>query len=162
MIDLYGLPADFPGRESVPPALPAAGRARQHEAALASDIAARLGPLPVGRRLIPYLPLHEFEALLFSDPPAFAAAFPDRPDAIKPLQAIRDGFSDPEAIDDGPTTAPSKRLLGILPGYEKSVAGILSAQRIGLATLRRECRHFDAWVTRLSALPHEGPSPGNL
>jgi hypothetical protein len=38
---------------------------------------AHLGDRPLSRRLLPYIQLHEFEALLFSDPSAFLEAFPD-------------------------------------------------------------------------------------
>jgi hypothetical protein len=39
-----------------------------------------------------------------------------------------------------------------LPAYEKPVAGVLIAQRIGLAAMRRECPHFNEWVNRLPTL----------
>ena len=106
----------------------------------------------MSRRLIPYIQLHEFEGLLFSEPTGFLEAFPGGQSLVDRLTAIRMQFSSPEDIDDGAATAPSKRILDIAPEYEKPVAGILIAQRIGLAVIRRECRHFDDWVARLLAL----------
>jgi hypothetical protein len=161
MLDLYGLPLDFPGLANLPPNLDAHERVAGLEAELAADLVRRLGTLPASRRLLPYIQLHEFEALLFSDPTAFLEAFPGEQSLVDRLTTIRTQFSNPEDIDDGFATAPSKRILDIAPEYEKPVAGILIAQRIGLTVIRRECRHFDEWVARLLALAKETihPSP---
>lgn len=154
MIDYFRLPTDFPGRGTSSPTLTSRQRVNQLEQALIDDITGRLGDLTVSSRLIPYIQLHEFEALLFSDPNAFLQAFPEDQEAVNKLTAIRSQFSCPEDIDKGPTTAPSKRILNILPDYQKTVAGILIAQRIGLATIRSACPHFDEWLTRLIRLGH--------
>jgi Domain of unknown function (DUF4276) len=149
MIDLYRLPINFPGRGSVPLTVAAHDRVARLEAELSKDMIARLSDLPVSRRLIPYIQLHEFEALLFSDPSAFLEAYPGNQMAVERLKAIRAQFHSPEEIDETPGGAPSKRILGVLPDYQKPVAGLLVAQRIGLAEIRRECRHFNDWLTRL-------------
>ena len=73
--------------------------------------------------------MHEFEALLFSDTAAFAEAFPGQTAVLRELAAIRAAFPDPEAIDNSPQTAPSKRILRLLPNYQKPVAGLLIAQK---------------------------------
>jgi len=99
--------------------------------------------------LIPYIQLHEFEALLFSDPSAFLEAFPGNQRAVDRLTAIRARFRNPEEINLIPGKAPSKRILDVLPDYQKPVAGMLIAQRIGVARIRQECRHFDEWLSRL-------------
>jgi hypothetical protein len=152
MIDLYRLPTNFPGRDSVVPHLSALQRVERLETELADDVGRRLSGLRVASRFIPYIQLHEFEALLFSDVTAFAEAFPSQQAVIPELVAIRNRFRSPEDIDDGPDTCPSKRILDIARTYQKSVAGPLITQRIGLTRIRRECAHFDAWVTRLIAL----------
>lgn len=154
MIDLYRLPTNFPGRSSVPLTVAAHVRAARLEAELSMDMVARLGDLPVSRRLIPYIQLHEFEALLFSDPSAFLEAFPGNQTAVERLTAIRAQFQNPEEIDDAPGNGPSRHILDILPDYQKPVAGPLIAQRIGLASIRRECQHFDDWLSRIIAAAH--------
>jgi len=53
----------------------------------------------------------------------------------------------PEFINDGPETAPSKRLLKALPAYKKVVDGPAIAQSIGIQRLRGP--HFSHWLTRL-------------
>jgi hypothetical protein len=140
MIDLYALPGDFPGFEDCAKLSQTVDRAECLEQRLAQDLD--------HRQFIPYIQLHEFEALLFSDVSQFEIDFPG---AIEKLKTIRGQFQTPEEIDDGPDTAPSKRILKVLPDYEKPVSGPAIAKRIGLSTLRRECRHFDRWIERIEA-----------
>ena len=99
-------------------------------------------------RFIPFVMMHEFEALLFSycELLLSGSASPSSPNGS---QAIRDAFGSPEEIDDSPDTAPSKRILALIPGYQKPLTGTLAALEIGLATMRVECPHFDEWLKRL-------------
>lgn len=141
MIDLYGLPSDFPGfTESRRLADPIA-RVKFLEAKFADDMA--------HQRFVPYIQLHEFEALLFSDPQSFSLAFPSIGAEVAKLEAIRRQFATPELIDDGPDTCPSKRICEILPQYVKPSSGPLIVNRIGLARLREECPHFAEWLDSL-------------
>jgi hypothetical protein len=155
LIDLYRFPQDFPALPDLHPGLAGTVRADWLQVRLAADIAHRLGGLPIAQRLLPHIQVHEFEALLFADPAAFAEAFPERPDALAALQAIRSGFPCPEDIDhDQP---PSERILALLPDYRKPVAGLLIAQRIGIETMRQHCPRFDLWLAQLLGL---GSPPG--
>ena len=63
------------------------------------------------RHFIPYVQLHEFEGLLFSDVTALCRMIPDCTDRQRQLlmDVCRD-YANPEQINDGPQTAPSKRL----------------------------------------------------
>lgn len=151
MVDLYALPDDFPGWKTIPVAANALEKVVHLENEFREDIAKRMGSLPVSRRFIPYIQLHKFEALLFSDTICFKEAFPDSASAIAQLSEVRRAFPGPEHINDSPLTAPSKRILDIFPDYQKTVAGILIAQRIGLARIRSECQHFNDWLDRLVA-----------
>ena len=103
-------------------------------------------------RFIPFVTMHEFEALLFSDCERFARGI-GQPEMTSPLQEIRNAFSNPEEIDDSPDTAPSKRVIALIPGYQKPLMGTLAALEIGLVAMRTECPHFDAWVKRLETRP---------
>jgi len=60
-------------------------------------------------------------------------------------------FATPEAIDDSPQLAPSKRIEALMPLYRKPLMGP-AAQRIRLATIRKECLHFGDWLERLERL----------
>lgn len=142
LIDLYALPADFPGYQDNA-GLPAHRRAGALERAMRTDIDEA--------RLIPNLLVHEFEALLFSDIAALKPILPQHGDAIDRLSATAAHFESPEHINDSPQTAPSKRLLA-LPGYQKSLHGSLVAQNIGLDSMRRHCSHFNAWCHRIEQL----------
>lgn len=101
-----------------------------------------------------YVQKHEFESLLFSDVQVFADYFPEIPEAVEKFLAIRKQFDTPEDINDGRETAPSKRIEQcLLPDkFQKSVAGPILAEDIGLSTMRKECRRFNRWVARLEAL----------
>ena len=101
---------------------------------------------------IPYVMMHEFEAMLFSNCDSFARAI-GRSDLIDDFQAIRDDFTAPEEINDCRETAPSKRIEALHPAYQKPTMGVLAAQSIGLEAIRNECPHFAAWLHRLETPP---------
>ena len=103
-------------------------------------------------RVIPYVQMHEFEALLFSDISKFELHKNWNNKAEKQLQRICDAFKTPEDINDSAQTAPSKRLDDIFPGYSKISDGLLIAKDIGLAKIRQKCRLFDEWIDQLEKL----------
>jgi hypothetical protein len=135
--------------------LPVAEKARCVEEAVLADLTAAMGSRFDIRRFVPFVVMHEFEALLFSDCAAFSRGI-GRPDLESGLQGIRDQFATPEEIDDSPVTAPSKRVEGLVPGYEKPLLGLLAILEIGLGRIRAECPHFDGWVTRLEGQGRRG------
>ena len=145
MFDLYRLPNDFPGYADAAEAPDPYERVGILEAALSEVID--------DNRFIPYIQLHEFEALLFADPQKLETQFPDRPSAIQQLVEMVGALGSPELVDDGPTTAPSKRITAALPEYEsrKASAGPIVAAKIGLPVLQSQCRHFREWLERLIA-----------
>lgn len=103
-------------------------------------------------RVFAYVQRHEFEALLFSDVSAFARV-PDIPrNAASALAGVRAQFASPEDINDSPDTAPSKRILGAFPNYDKVADGSDVAAGVGIEAMRRECPRFAAWLTRLESL----------
>jgi len=145
MFDLYRLPDDFPGFRATAATRDPHRRAAEIERRFAEDIGSD--------RFIPYVQLYEFEGLLFSDVRAIdAALMPYHRSMLRPLEEIRAAFGGPEEIDDGEETAPSKRLLSLYPVYDKALHGPAIAGRIGLATIRSQCPHFNAWLTRLEGL----------
>ena len=109
------------------------------------------GHFQAAPRFLAYLMIHEFEALLFSAPIVLAQVM-NYLAAETHLQRIRASFATPEHINDDPITKPSARVLGRFPGYQKVLHGPNTLSRIGLATVRRECAHFNEWVTKLEAL----------
>lgn len=148
--DYYGLPSDFPGLDRSRAMITLSEKANCVKQDLTSQLETRIGQSAI-RRFIPYVQMHEFEGLLFSDTVSIASAI-DRPNLIRSLNSIRSAFDTPEHINDGPQTAPSKRILSLYPGYEKVIHGSIATDKIGLDKIRAECRLFDAWVSELMAL----------
>ena len=140
MIDYYGLPGGFPGLDTL-----LSGTCFEKVAHIEEELRRDIGD----RRFVPYLQVHEFEAAAFVGPEETARTLLG---SASDLEYIRSQFDSPEEIDDGPETAPSKRLLSLFPAYQKPLHGPLITGRIGLERIRAECRHFDAWVTMLEGV----------
>ena len=150
LFDLYALPGDFPGKSDV--TYPRQGSGRQKALYLQSQLASDINEA----NFIPHLLVHEFEALLFTQPEKFAE-WTDDNDVVKSLSAVAKAHVTPEDINDGPQTAPSKRVLSAMRGYQKTFHGPLIACEIGLDAMRRACPHFHAWLQRLQALNPDNP-----
>jgi Domain of unknown function (DUF4276) len=159
MVDYYGLPKDWPGRDTAPRMKSSSGKAEHVELALLDDMAEAIGAGFDRKRFVPLVLMHEFEALLFSDPDRFAQEI-GKHNLSTTFRAIREEFETPEDINDSTETAPSKRIERLFPGYEKPLFGVLAALGIGLTTIRQECPHFNSWVERLEALPGQLASTG--
>jgi hypothetical protein len=143
MIDYYGLPGDFPGKENLPRGT-CYQRAEHLERAFQSEIS--------HRRFLPYLSLHEFESLLLVLPGEIGNVL-SAPPSLERLAADVAGYASPEEVNDGPTTHPSERIRRSAPGYQKRLHGPLVAARIGLQAIRERCPHFAAWLRHLEELP---------
>jgi hypothetical protein len=152
MIDLYGANRRYPEYEATRLLHPYE-KVAKIEAAIKADV---LSDKKVHNdKFIPYLQLYEFEALLFANPSLIEEWFTlDYVFKIGSFQKIRDKYETPEHINDNPHTAPSKRIMDIIPAYEdlKASQGVLMVSDIGLAKLRAECKHFDTWLTTLENL----------
>ena len=151
MVDYYGLPDDWPGRLQSN-ALAYSQKADTVQGALLADISQQMGASFNPDRFVPYVMMHEFEAMLFSDCERFSLGI-GRPELASKIQEIRDGFASLEEIDDSPSTAPSKRIQHLMPGYQKPLLGNLAALEIGLDVIRAECAHFREWLEALEKLP---------
>lgn len=152
MLDLYGLGEGFPGMPT-PAGLDNLARVRHIEKAVKADIVAEIPDARPDVRFLPYLQLHEYEALLFSDPVAFAGGI-YQPHLSAAFQEIRNAFPTPEDIDDHPESAPSKRVIAAYPPYGKAkpLQGVLAALQVGIESMTRECPHFREWFDQLMAL----------
>lgn len=144
LFDLYALPNDFPGKGGAgyPQNDSGSAKALFIEEAMSAEIAKD--------NFIANIVVHEFEALLFSQLEAFRQ-WTDNDDVLEPLISARHDVL-PEDINDGVETAPSKRILSVMPSYQKTVHGPLIACDIGLDVIRRECPHFDEWLTKIESL----------
>jgi hypothetical protein len=138
MVDYYGLPLSWPGRERSNSLATAEEKARCVEDAVKFEVIGAMGDLFDPSRFEPFVVMHEFEALLFSDCASFSRSI-GRSDLEVRLQEIRHRFASPEDIDDSPDTAPSKRIarLSWLPE----------------ASARRACRAGDRSRTSAARMP---------
>ena len=140
MFDFYALPSDFPGAGEAAKIADPYKKVSILEAAMTSDIS--------DRRFIPYIQLHEFEALILCDPAKLSCEYLERDSEIAGLVSFAAGRN-PELIDDGLETAPSKRIMSAIPEYDKATAGVAIAEKIGLEVLMSRCAHFGEWMERL-------------
>lgn len=100
-------------------------------------------------RFIPYLQLHEFESLLFSNKEVLLNFVSSKGGDIKSLEKSFSSFSSPELINGSQETSPSHRLKSAIPEYQKIVHGIKLAKEIGITNMCEKCSHFNQWVTTL-------------
>lgn len=144
MLDLYGLPSDFPGNQDSR-GKPRALRVDAIEAALAADLGEP--------RFLPHIQVHEFETLLYCDLDELARRIEGSKSGLAAL-AQQVAALAPEDINEGPSTAPSKRIIARVPEYDrlKVRVGAPAAAAIGLPILRARCPHFDAWIGVLEQL----------
>ncbi len=144
MVDLYAIPDDFPGYEEAKELLDPYRRVEVLEKALADEME--------DDRFIPYLQLHEFEALVLSKPEAFDLQFDDREKVTEELVAMCGQYKTPEQIDEGQHSHPKARIKKLFPDYQENVDGPRLAKDISLETMRKACRHFNQWLTTLEKL----------
>lgn len=152
--DYYGLPQSFPGKDTQDPQADITIKAVTLQEAMTAELTRLIGDDAM-RRFIPFVQMYEFEALLFSDPDAFARGI-DREQLSQHLTNIAQQFTSPEHINNSPQTAPSKRIEALMTDYEKPLMGTLAALEVGLATMRQQCKLFDAWLKQLESLSANG------
>lgn len=144
VLDYYALPTDVPGMSTRPATSPRS-RVEHVEAALAADVG--------DRRFVPHIVLHELEAWIYADAARLEPwMFDDDASIIEAIRDIAARHSSPEDIDDGPQTAPSKRLKAAFPAYQKTLHGPFALAAIGIDRIRAVCPHFDQWLRTLETL----------
>lgn len=146
-IDYYGLHKglDYPQKDNPKSTKHVRDIVAEIEEGMRQDIA------PEFRyRFIPYIQLHEFESLIFSKSDILEHNFSTND--IKDMRYWEETlkkYPDPELINNGKETAPSKRLKRIVPIYEKVTDGTLLTLEIGINHLRNHCQNFNAWINKL-------------
>lgn len=146
MFDYYALPNDFPGYAEALAETNSYNKVSLIQDAMSQDID--------NIRFIPYIQLHEFEAILFSnvDKVDECMELYGQNGQIASLNAINNNYTSPEHINTTPTGAPSKRLHSMYPSYDKVFLGSLISEEIGLETIKNKCVHFNNWLTKLTSL----------
>lgn len=147
LIDFYRLPSDFPGFNQCDVMLSHTRQVEAIEHQMKEDV-----ERTQDRRFdnfIPYIQLHEFEALIFSSISGIDALFERNEVDYKGLQNVIDSHPNPEDINNGPNTAPSVRLKQLIPGYDKVVYGVDIIREIGMDIVLSKCPRFNGWIEKL-------------
>jgi len=157
MFDYFRIGGDWPGRPEIDRliksggALTAGQKANILETATQQAIEELYPQSNARQRFIPYIEMHEFEALLFSD----ARVLAEKADIdISAINRILDEHGEPEEINDDPLQAPSKQIMALNNSYRKVAMGKAITETIGIANLRQKCSHFNAWLDELERLCH--------
>jgi hypothetical protein len=155
LVDFYGMPNDWPGRVESRSCWNYQDKAQRVEQALLEDIVAQMVDSWNPAQFVPYVQMHEFEALLFSDTSKLAERAKKPAKVSAELERVLQSFSCPEEINDNYDTCPSRRIKQHIVNYVKTVDGIITAHKIGLEKMRRECPHFNEWITKLEGIGNQ-------
>ena len=138
-VDLFKLPENVPNYATISKKFTKKNSVDEFEKAIAKDID--------NHRFVPYIQMHEFEALLFSSTKGFSTYYENEKSVVKGVIKIMDEFSNPEDINSN--KPPSYRIKELTPNYDKINYGNTMALEIGIATIIKKCPRFKSWVQEL-------------
>lgn len=148
MFDLYALPTDFPGYKEAITKMDKYERVKTLEEAFAKDCD--------DARFIPYIQLHEFEALVFCGLSFLKDLYPKCKVGYRELENTLLCQPNPELINTNPDKAPSKRIIKAIETdskslyrYNKPRTGKYVTEKVGIEELRSKCKHFSDWIDNL-------------
>lgn len=144
MIDFYALPKDTPGITEAEKISDPYDKVSCIEKKMLDDAHFE------SNVYFPYIQLHEFESLVFTDLDMLGEAYFEYD--ITPLKRCLEQKMNPELVNDGNETSPSKRILHCIPDYDKSVVGVSVLEKIGVEKLCQRCRHFGEWIFKMRAV----------
>lgn len=148
-VDYYGI-HQWPGLENISMGMLPSEIAEQLNNEAVHMLDREYPELRVKERFIPYLSMHEFEALLFSDTEILSVELnTDK----KLFDDVLMECGSPERINTIRETSPSHRLKMLSQGrFKKSSSGIRIAKRIGVDKIRKQCPLFDEWLNKIESL----------
>lgn len=147
-VDYYGI-KEWPGKDSILPHSEPEQIAATMNTAAKTEICHEYDRLNPTQRFIPFVAIHEFETLLFSDTKALADGLGIDKETI---DATVNEFPSLEHINNSKETAPSKRLEKWHPQYGKTTTGIAIAKTIPVDTMRAKCPLFNQWLSAIEAV----------
>ncbi|GAB6982322.1 DUF4276 family protein [Prevotella dentasini] len=149
MIDFYRLPSDFPGFNK----LQESQTHQEQVSILEAEIKIDIENMQKRKfdNFIPYIQLHEFEALVFSSVKGFDSLFERNEIDYQGIVEVIQDFPNPEDINNHPNTAPSMRLKKLIPGYNKVVYGIEIIKAVGMTEILKTCPRFSMWIEIIKA-----------
>lgn len=151
MFDLYALPNNFPGYADAIKIPDCYAITKKLEEEFGRDIN--------HHQFIPYIQLHEFEALVFCGLEHLLIDYPDMTKQVEELKKVLVSYGDnPEKINNSPVTAPSKRIIKAFESkhhYDKPKSGELVTGKVGIPLLKEKCLHFKEWIENLEKIAIE-------
>lgn len=144
MIDFYRLPSDFPGFNDLKVTQTHQEQANLLEAKIKEDLEDTQNHK--FDNFIPYIQLHEFEALVFASISGIDSLFERSEMDYNGLMNVIQQYPNPEDINNHPDTAPSVRLKKLISGYNKVLHGIDIINTVGMAELLEKCPRFKTWI----------------
>ena len=144
MIDFYRLPSDFPGFNDLKVTQTHQEQANLLETRIKKDLEDSQNQL--FDNFIPYIQLHEFEALVFASISGIDSLFERSEMDYNGLMNVIQQYPNPEDINNHPDTAPSVRLKKLISGYNKVLHGIDIINTVGMAELLEKCPRFKTWI----------------
>lgn len=150
-VDYYGV-KEWPGKDEVLQNSTPNQIAECLNHAAKDAICSKYDELNPQNRFIPFVAVHEFETLLFSDSKILAERL--HIEQAKVDEVLSECGS-PENINNSPATAPSKRLEKWNGRYGKTTAGIAIASAIGIEKMREKCPLFDTWLCAIERKAEE-------
>lgn len=149
MFDFYALPDEFPGYKE---------QISDHKLRV-FHLEDALGLYFNNDRFIPYIQLHEFEALVFAGLDKLKVQYAPNKKLDKAIAELEKALElhdgNPEEVNDSPITAPSKRIIAAFAGlhnYNKKMTGPDVAKAVGINHLKARCAHFGQWMGKLESL----------
>ena len=148
MIDFYRLPSDFPGFNDLKVTQTHQEQANLLETRIKKDLEDTQKQL--FDNFIPYIQLHEFEALVFASISGIDSLFERSEMDYNGLMNVIQQYPNPEDINNHPDTAPSVRLKKLISGYNKVLHGIDIINTVGMAELLEKCPRFKTWIESMA------------
>lgn len=148
MIDFYRLPSDFPGFNDLKVTQTHKEQANLLETRIKKDLEDSQNQL--FDNFIPYIQLHEFEALVFASISGIDSLFERSEMDYNGLMNVIQQYPNPEDINNHPDTAPSVRLKKLISGYNKVLHGIDIINTVGMAELLEKCPRFKTWIESMA------------
>ncbi|MCQ2402519.1 MAG: DUF4276 family protein [Lentisphaeria bacterium] len=152
LIDYYGL-KEWPKKDEVPMNASPKQIADLLNNAAKELICQQYDNLNPTHRYLPFMVVHEFETLLFSDSAILADGLGIGKQRVDDI--LSEAYGEPERINNSRETAPSKRIEGLKYNYDKVSDGFAIAQAIGIDKMREACPLFNDWLTSIERLQEE-------
>ncbi len=126
LVDFYGIKR-WPDYDNARKQATAEQKARAFFESTKRHLIDELPDLNVQRRFIPYVSMHEFEALLFSDAGILSQSLGV---SVEKVEAVLAECGSAENINDTPETIPSRRIERLNPQFKKTSTGIGLLKRL--------------------------------